>query len=498
MRGGYWINKSMLLSSVLILQACSGGDSNSVPIPTVASVTVLPSTASIEIEKTQAYTAVVKDTNGNILNGVVVTWESEDTRVATIDSDGLAQGHSIGFVRIVAKYQGISSQLAVLSVIEVAVTPLVSLPPWLTYCENKACDSIPPVISVVCPIDNQLCNSSRSTNVITQVNGVSISGISLAVIQDTSFDGLFVRDKIIRHISGDGEAFNGNILLIDSFTAPFIKLQSDEQFQVSFYGIDPQWGSNTIVNFTARQFTASLEDTLFFHHPSYTPDTSPETIHNRVQEISKIERDLTGIVPAEHVKAYFLPTDLATSRIGEGNFSFGEGTITVHYGHPHQIVRLGGIAPQVLARYAHEYSHELFSEISGSFLDNPRCLNEGLADFVGFASGYLPEVDFGPIGLRGLDFRDGCLNQISEHDIGNCYTWHLKQAGFLTPTVIQKLFHPQHTFVFDSCVMDVRTGNSLLVYFTEATKGANMIPVLNKMGLPHAVSYAEAKKALNL
>lgn len=68
----------------------------------------------------------------------------------------------------------------------------------------------------------------------------------------------------------------------------------------------------------------------------------------------------------------------------------------------------------------------------------------------------------------------------------------------LTRAFIFGIYHPQHTFVFDSCVMNEKTGNSLLVYFTESANGANLLPVLDAMRLPHAESYAAAKQAIGL
>ena len=487
----------------LFFQGCGGGDSGSgsSASPTVGSITVVPSVSSIAVGQTQQYTAVVKDTNGNILNGVTVGWSSSQQDVATIDNNGLTQGLRPGATTITASQGGIKSQLITLAVTSEPVARLALLPPWLTYCNNAQCAGVAPVVAAVCPSGTPSCTPTRSTTVVPQVNGVPISGVAVPLIRDLTVNGLSFPNTLVRLISGDGAVSNGATLFVNAYTAPSVQLNSEESFLVSYYGLPPVWGSTTSVNFTTTHLTSALLDTWFYRHPSFTPATSVDTLHEKGQTIITTERDLTGITTSEHVTAYFLPQELTASRDsreGEGNFSYGNGTITMNYGHPLYIRQIGGIAPQVLARFAHEYVHELFNEISGMFLDNPSCLNEGLADAVAFTSGFLPEPDFGPIGLRGLDFTDGCLAQTETHDIGNCYLWHLKRVGFLTPTVIQGLFHPQHTFVFDSCVMNEKTGNSLLVYFTESASGANLIPALNAMRLPHAASYLEAKAALGL
>lgn len=104
---------------------------------------------------------------------------------------------------------------------------------------------------------------------------------------------------------------------------------------------------------------------------------------------------------------------------------------------------------------------------------------------------------FGPVGLRGIDVGSGCTALSGIHDVGNCYFWHVKKAGLLTPGFLYGVFHPQHAFSFNSCDQNtIQTGNSLLVYFTEAAGGASMVPVLESMKIPHAASYDAAKQAL--
>lgn len=95
----------------LAFQSCSGGDSGSgsSASPTVGSITVVPSVSSIAVGQTQQYTAVVKDTNGNILNGVTVGWSSSQQDVATIDSNGLTQGLRPGATTITASQGGIKA-----------------------------------------------------------------------------------------------------------------------------------------------------------------------------------------------------------------------------------------------------------------------------------------------------------------------------------------------------------------------------------------------------
>lgn len=71
------------------------------PIP-VATVEVSPSSASIAYGDTQQLTATTKDASGNVLTGRTVTWSSNHTEYATVDSSGLVTAVSGGTATITA------------------------------------------------------------------------------------------------------------------------------------------------------------------------------------------------------------------------------------------------------------------------------------------------------------------------------------------------------------------------------------------------------------
>jgi len=244
-----------------------------------------------------------------------------------------------------------------------------------------------------------------------------------------------------------------------------------------------------VVEFGARR-------QVFYRHPGYDTGTAAADVHARAQTIVATERSMSGLT-SEHVTAFFMPTELAVQV--EGNFSYGDGTVTINYGNLPYIAAMGGIVNTAMPRFAHEYTHELFNEIEPAFSGNFSCLNEGVADALAYAAGFLPEEDFGPVGLKGIDFDSGCTALDEIHDVGNCYFWHVKKAGLLTQKFMHGVFHPQHAFKFDSCAQTtIETGNNILVYFTEASGGIDMVPVLDSMKLPHAASYDAAKQALGL
>jgi len=492
-----WPFVFLLVGASLAGPACSGGESGGdkggsgpatqpAVMPAASSITVIPSASSIEVGNTRQYIAVAKDANQNILAGVTVDWSSSNQAVATIDKSGRAKGVGAGTAAISASRDGIKSQLVNLSVNSGPVTMVTQLPPWLTYCDTGSCTSLDPVVVYSCPAENPQCMPARSTMVVPQVDDKRISGVYIS---------LDPADTSVRLLSGDGKA---DSVFISVFQAPGVTFGSDQDMLLSYYKVAPVWGGNTVLNFTSTFSTSALLDTVFYRHPSYDTGNVAAQLHAEGQTIISAQRAMTGIAP-EHVTAFFVPTELAAAREGEANFSFGDGTVTVNYGNPPYIAARGGIMNSAMPRFAHEYAHELFNEIAAAYTGNPSCMNEGVADALPFVAGFLPEEDFGPIGLAGSDFDGGCTALSEAHDVGNCYFWHVKKAGLLTPAFLHEIFHPQHTYRFDSCSQNtIETGNSILVLFTEAAGGADMTSVLESMHIPHAASYAAAKQALGM
>lgn len=94
----------------------SAADTLTVTAPTVASVTVSPSSPSIAVNGTQQFTATAKDSGGNTLSGITFTWASSATNVATINSSGVATGVSAGTTQITASANGVTSSNDTLTV----------------------------------------------------------------------------------------------------------------------------------------------------------------------------------------------------------------------------------------------------------------------------------------------------------------------------------------------------------------------------------------------
>src|SRR5213083_80176 len=83
------------------------------PVP-VASVTVTPATAGVAVGSTVQLTATPKDANGNPLTGRVVTWQSSNNAIASVNGSGLVSGVAAGGpVTITATSEGHSGTAAV-------------------------------------------------------------------------------------------------------------------------------------------------------------------------------------------------------------------------------------------------------------------------------------------------------------------------------------------------------------------------------------------------
>lgn len=81
--------------------------------PAVATVTVSPSSGTIQVGGTLQLTATPRDQNGNALSGRTITWSSSNTSVATVTSSGLVRGIAPGTATITATSEGRTGQATV-------------------------------------------------------------------------------------------------------------------------------------------------------------------------------------------------------------------------------------------------------------------------------------------------------------------------------------------------------------------------------------------------
>jgi hypothetical protein len=360
-------------------------------------------------------------------------------------------------------------------------------PPGMRFCEGEGmtCNDRPPIKVRICPEHEPDCLAERSTRIHLRVDGRRVSGGLV------TFNGMMGLAPVLE--AGSAQLYTTFVQFQD---APYLEVKTNADVTFSYYEVAPVWRGTTTLDFLSTTRSSSTLDSTFYRHVSYAAPTAADDLFARGGQAIEVEQQMVDAT-SDKIAAHFIPTELVT--LGEGNFSYGDGTVSINYGNPAYIAEYGGILQTALPRFAHENSHELFGAVAHSYQQNSACLNEGIADALAFRADFLPEADFGPVGVRGLSFElDGCLAMTEMHDVGNCPLWHVKKANLLTPAFLRGLFHPQHHYTFDSCTLDRRTGNSLLVLYTEAAGGANMIPVLDAAGIPHAASYQAAKSELGL
>jgi hypothetical protein len=91
----------------------SGGSSITVSSVPVASITVSPTSFTVAAGATRQLSATARDAGGNALGGRVVTWSSDNTAAATVNSSGVVRGVAAGTANVTATCEGKSASSSV-------------------------------------------------------------------------------------------------------------------------------------------------------------------------------------------------------------------------------------------------------------------------------------------------------------------------------------------------------------------------------------------------
>ena len=117
-----------LLALVALLLGCGGSSTGS-----LAGIVISPTTSFLGISAQETFTATAQDSNRKTLSGITFTWTSNAPDVASIDSSGVATGHTVGTAQITASASGVTSAAANLTVVSmttavasVSLTPISS------------------------------------------------------------------------------------------------------------------------------------------------------------------------------------------------------------------------------------------------------------------------------------------------------------------------------------------------------------------------------------
>ncbi len=100
---------AVAVGTAIITAACEGKSGTAGVTTTnvpVASVTVSPAAASVQVGQTVQLTVTLKDANGNPLTGRTITWATSNAAVATVSGTGLVSGIAAGSVTVTATSEG--------------------------------------------------------------------------------------------------------------------------------------------------------------------------------------------------------------------------------------------------------------------------------------------------------------------------------------------------------------------------------------------------------
>ena len=132
--------------------------------PAISRVEVSPASATITAGARQQFTARAFDAGNNEVPGVLFSWQSSDTSVATIDQNGLASGVSAGAAEIRATGRGVESPPVMLT-----VNPVV--PPSVVINEVDSDQAGTDTAEFIEIYDGGTGNTSLSGLVVVLYNG---------------------------------------------------------------------------------------------------------------------------------------------------------------------------------------------------------------------------------------------------------------------------------------------------------------------------------------
>jgi len=199
-----------------------------VPAPTVASVSVNPSTASVMIGGTQQLTATARDGAGNVLGRTTFSWSSSDESKATVSPTGLVTAISAGAATITATCEGRTAT----SSIVIAATPPCSLAGEVGH---KTPAAFAPPVGSVCQatdvISLRMCVARlRSGN----ADLLRIDGVILC----SGPDACRIDLEGVRDLTIFGGTPASGLRRVDSYTSPLVDLNGASNVTVANLTLD--------------------------------------------------------------------------------------------------------------------------------------------------------------------------------------------------------------------------------------------------------------------
>lgn len=192
----------VLKAGTTTITATSEGKSGSLRIAAsqaaVASIT-LGVDSPFAANATSQIFAEVKDANGNVLTGRVVSWTSSAPSVATIAQDGRISGVAAGTTTITATSEGISASTIITVTPALAATGLTLLNPQPLVERSRVPFPAPTVVALVDSVGNVVREAGRVITVSFSHAGGTLSGTLTAttgVDGRATFSNLILADTV--------------------------------------------------------------------------------------------------------------------------------------------------------------------------------------------------------------------------------------------------------------------------------------------------------------
>jgi uncharacterized protein YjdB len=149
------------------------------PVVPVASVTLSPTSLTLDPGATRAISAFIKDAAGNLLSGRELSWASSNTAVATVGSDGVVKAVAAGTATITAMSEGKSGTLVMTVNAPVAPPPTGSSVAELPRVRVETRYVAPTGKTIFVPAGGDLqkaLNDAQRGDVITLAAGATYTG----------------------------------------------------------------------------------------------------------------------------------------------------------------------------------------------------------------------------------------------------------------------------------------------------------------------------------
>src|SRR5207244_9551178 len=160
----------------------TGAAAATVTVGSVASVTVTPATASVQVGQTVQLTGTPRDPGGIPVPGRVVTWTTSNPSVATVTASGLVSGLAAGSATITGMCEGMTAT-ALITVTAVPVASVTVTPATASVAVGQTVQlTATPKDASGTPLSGRVVTWATSNSAIATVNGSGlVSSVAVGV-----------------------------------------------------------------------------------------------------------------------------------------------------------------------------------------------------------------------------------------------------------------------------------------------------------------------------